>query len=143
MNKRGDFNMEIKACKRCGRMFQYITGKPICPRCKKDEEEIFQKVKEYLRENVGATTQEVCEATGATVGMIQGFLREGRLEVTAHSPLALNCEQCGIKIRTGRMCDQCKAKLGNAFEGAVKSMKTLKPAEHKEKERMRFLDSHK
>ncbi|MGL5677589.1 MAG: flagellar protein [Cellulosilyticaceae bacterium] len=133
--------MEVKTCRRCNKMFQYIGGKPICPRCKKKEEELFQVVKAYLRENVGATMEEVSEATGATLGMIQGFLREGRLEVTPDSPIALTCEQCGAKIRTGRFCDKCKNHLSNSLQDAANSMKPTVTKEAKEKERMRFLDS--
>lgn len=132
--------MNIKECKRCRRVFQYITGKPICPQCKKAEEEMFQVVKEYLRKNVGANMEEVSEATGASLGMIQGFLREGRLEVTADSPMALGCEKCGATIRSGRLCNKCKDSLSNALQSAANSMKPVHTAQ-KEKERMRFLDS--
>ncbi len=131
--------MEVKTCRRCNKMFQYITGKPVCPKCKKEEEVIFQQVKEYLRENVGASAEEVSEATEATISMIQGFLREGRLEVTVDSPLAMTCEQCGTKIRTGRMCDKCKANLANGLSGVAKGMVKVPEVKQEPKERMRSL----
>lgn len=114
--------MEVKSCKKCGKIFQYITGAPICPKCKKDEEELFQVVKAYLRENRGATMEEVCQATGASIKMIERYLKDGRLEVMPDSPIALSCEQCGTKIRTGRLCDRCRAKFNAELGAAAKSL---------------------
>lgn len=73
--------MQVKTCKRCNKLFQYVTGRQVCPKCRKREEELFGQVKDYLRENKGASMEEVSEATGASLGLIQSFLREGRLEV--------------------------------------------------------------
>lgn len=115
--------MEVKSCKRCGKIFQYITGAQICSRCKKDEEELFQVVKAYLRENRGATMEQVCEETGASVKMLERYLREGRLEVMPGSPITLNCEQCGAKIHTGRLCDKCRAKLNSDLGAAAQSLR--------------------
>lgn len=115
--------MEVKSCKRCGKIFQYITGIQLCPRCKKDEEELFQVVKAYLRENRGATMEEVCQETGASVKMIERYLRDGRLEVMPDSPMALSCEQCGTKIRTGRLCEKCRAKLNSDLGAAAQSLR--------------------
>ena len=135
--------MELRTCKKCGKIFQYITGAPICSRCKKAEEELFQVIKEYLRANKGASMEEVCEVTGASVKMIERYLREGRLEVTSDSPIALNCEQCGTKIRTGRLCDRCRARLNNGLSKAAQSIRDSNPVRRERtKERMRFLDSY-
>lgn len=135
--------MEVKACRKCGKIFQYISGPPICPRCKKKEEELFQEVKAYLRENKGATMQEVTEATGASAGMIERYLREGRLEVTTDSLISISCEQCGTQIRTGRLCDRCRTNLSSGLSAAAKSIQDSHPVRReKDKEKMRFLDSY-
>ena len=42
--------MDVRNCKNCGKMFNYI-GKPICPSCEKMLEEKFQEVKEYIKEH--------------------------------------------------------------------------------------------
>lgn len=135
--------MEVKACRRCGKIFQYITGAPICPKCKKVEEDLFQDVKAYLRENKGASMQEVTEATGASVSMIERYLREGRLEVTTESLISLSCEQCGAKIRTGRLCDKCRSNLSSDLSAAAKSIQdSHQVRREKDKEKMRFLNSY-
>lgn len=140
--------MQVKTCKRCNKLFQYVTGRVVCPKCRKREEELFGEVKDYLRDHKGASMEEVSEATGASLGLIQTFLREGRLEVTADSPIAIECEQCGTKIRTGRFCDKCRNTLAHGLGNAAKSMQAegrMKEEAQKDKEkaRMRFLDSLK
>lgn len=134
--------MEVRTCKRCNKLYQHVVGKQVCPKCRKKEEELFGEVKNYLREHKGATMEEVSEATGASLGLIQSFLKEGRLEVTPDSPIALSCEQCGIKIRTGRYCDRCTNNLAQGLSTAAKSIEDRQmPKKEKDKERMRFLDS--
>ena len=39
--------MNVRNCKECGRLFNYIAGPPICPACKEELEKKFQKAKEY------------------------------------------------------------------------------------------------
>ncbi|MGL4362143.1 MAG: hypothetical protein ACRCSG_02555 [Cellulosilyticaceae bacterium] len=135
--------MEIKVCKRCKKMFQYIAGRTICPACIKNEEDIFIKVKEYLRENRGADMNTVCEETGATTAMIQMFLREGRLEVATGSPLSMNCEHCGETISKGRYCEKCQKELQDSFSKVASTMAKKDDEKVIKKNRMHFLNSQK
>ncbi|MHC1749807.1 MAG: TIGR03826 family flagellar region protein [Cellulosilyticaceae bacterium] len=139
-------SMEIKSCRRCGAIFQYVTGKPICPRCRKKEEELFQEVKSFLRENPGSNMAQISEATGAPIPMIESFLREGRIEVTPDSPLGISCERCGAMIRTGKYCDKCRNEVASDLDGMARAMREDSKQEtvkQSEKERMRFLKSDK
>jgi flagellar operon protein (TIGR03826 family) len=136
--------MEVKSCKRCGKLFQYVTGKTVCPDCKKREEELFQIVKDYLREHPGAIIKEVSEETGASIPMIEGFLKAGRLQVSEDSPMSILCEKCGTKIKTGRFCNSCTHEIASQIQGEARDMKQEQVSKlnvNKEKERMRFLDS--
>ena len=54
--------MELMNCKNCKRLFNYIAGDPICPKCKELLEDKFQEVKKYIRENPGSNVDEVAEA---------------------------------------------------------------------------------
>ncbi|MBP3888953.1 MAG: flagellar protein [Cellulosilyticum sp.] len=133
--------MEVKVCKSCKRMFQHIAGPIMCPKCKAIEEDRFQIVKEYLRENPGASLADVSAETGIESKIILRFLREGRLEVSEDSPISLVCEQCGKKIFTGIRCSACEAQI-------LKSLNELKGHfVQKDTEdtsaRMRFLDAKK
>ena len=54
--------MNVRNCRKCGKLFNYISGMPICPACKDKLEEKFQTVKKYIRENRLADIKEVAEA---------------------------------------------------------------------------------
>jgi flagellar operon protein (TIGR03826 family) len=98
----------VRNCRRCGKLYNYIGGAPICSSCREKDEEDFKRVKEYLYENPGATLSEVANTLEVSVEKIRRFLREGRLEIVGDDGnMFLECENCGKAIRTGRFCDQC------------------------------------
>lgn len=134
--------MEVKVCRHCKKMFQYVAGEMICPKCKQIQEDQFQKVKEYLRENPGAAMNTVSEETKVTVKLIQKFLKEGRLEVVPGSPISLTCEKCGAPVLSGRYCNKCKSDLVNQLSDVVKDIKSAHEPD-KEIAKMRFLQSDK
>lgn len=133
--------MNVRNCRNCGRLFNYISGIVICPACKESLEAKFQEVKEYIREHKGAGIQEVAEACDVETAQIRQWLREERLEVTENSALFLNCESCGTPIRSGRYCDKCKTELTRDLNGILKdSQQRQKPVEDKAQgARMRFI----
>ncbi|NLX64562.1 MAG: flagellar operon protein YvyF [Clostridiaceae bacterium] len=100
----------------------HTTGPQICDACKKLEEEEFEKVRAFVREFPGATIQEVSRETGVSTHLIYRFLREGRLEVAESSPIALQCEHCGVRIKSGRFCITCSKRLANDMIRAGKSL---------------------
>lgn len=103
---------DVRNCKRCGKIFNYIGGQPICYTCKEQDEADFRRVKEYLYENPGATLSEVSSVLEISVERIKHYLREGRLEIVGNeSNLILDCEKCGKSIKTGRYCNECAKEL--------------------------------
>lgn len=136
--------MDVRTCKRCKKIFQHVAGPSICPRCKEKEEEMFQTVKTYLRENPGATISVISEETQVPVQLIDSFLRQGRLEVTPDSAIALSCEGCGTRIYTGRFCSKCHSGLIGDLAGAAKEITASRQPQQETKkqgEKMRFLKS--
>lgn len=113
---------EIRNCKRCKRIFTYVTGPQLCEVCKKKDEEDYEKVRKFLRDYPGATIQEVAQATEVSQQLIYRFLRDGRLEVASDSPIALLCENCGVRITSGRFCVDCSKKLANEMIATGKSL---------------------
>lgn len=91
--------MNVRNCRKCGKLFNYISGMPICPACKDKLEEKFQAVKKYIRENRLADIKQVAEDCEVEVGQIQQWIREERLEFTEDSPVKIPCENCGASIR--------------------------------------------
>lgn len=115
--------MELKQCPRCKKFFQYISGAPICLECKTQEEKEFTRVKEYLKENPKATLANLSEDLEIPVERITKFLKEGRLEVAPNSGIALQCEQCGRPITSGRYCKNCTSQLENDLKGSYNELK--------------------
>jgi len=135
--------MEVRVCHGCKKIFQYITGPIMCPRCKQLEEEMFLKVKDYLRENPGANVYEVNQETGVSAALIEKFLKQGRLQVAADSPMALTCERCARKISTGRYCNACKNEISAELNEMKRSFVESEKKHDDAGAKMRFLQSDK
>lgn len=136
--------MNVKNCRLCGRIYNYVAGPNICPACRDGMEAKFQEVKEYIRSHKGCGIQEVSEACDVEPGQIRQWLREDRLEVTEDSAIFLNCESCGAPIRSGRFCGKCTGSMMKGFNDALGSGQKAAPPKqpaHKDgdKAKMRFL----
>lgn len=135
--------MNIKNCRVCGRIYNYVSGPNTCPACRESLEAKFQEVKEYIREHKGAGIAQVAEACEVDAAQIRQWLREDRLEVTEDSPLYLTCETCGAPIRSGRFCEKCKNSVTRDLNDVLKAGRPQQPTlQKKNKEdgaKMRFL----
>jgi flagellar operon protein (TIGR03826 family) len=134
---------DVRNCRRCGHIFNYIGGIPICPTCKGQDEEDFKRVKSYLWDNPGATLSEVSTVLEITVEKIKGFLKEGRLEIIGgEGNMVLECEKCGKAIKSGRLCDDCTRGLSNELRSTAKEMSAVSEAEKDAKKAigMRYLN---
>lgn len=115
---------EVRNCKRCKRIFMFGgTGPQLCDECKRLEDEEFEKVRTFVRDFPGATVQEVSKETEVPTRLIYRFLKEGKLEVSEASPIALQCENCGARIKSGRFCIACSKRLANDMISAGKSLR--------------------
>jgi len=135
--------MNIRTCKNCGRMFNYI-GSPICPACRSKAEDEFQIAKKYIRDHPGCSAAEVAEVCEIELRQIRQWIREERLEFSSAAASGLNCERCGAMIKSGKYCDSCKREVASGINTVVDSTKP-KPTEaksklkEKEHDAMRFL----
>ena len=134
--------MDVRNCKKCGRMFNYAMGPAVCPRCKEDLEEKFQEVKKYVYEHQGCGIQEVSDECEVSTQQIKQWLKEERLEFSSDSQVMINCEKCGAPIRSGRFCDKCKMELSSGFKHSMGMDKPKEPVQKpakNERDKMRFL----
>lgn len=134
--------MNVRNCRKCGRIFNYVAGPPICPACREAEEEKFQEVKKYIQDHTGCSVAEVSEACDVTTSQIQTWLREERLELCEGSGIGLFCENCGASILTGRYCNKCKAAMAERLESSIRRPEAPKPKvpkDSRENPKMRFL----
>ena len=134
--------MEVRNCRGCGRIFNYVAGPHLCQICREKMEVKFQEVKEYIREHKGVGMREVSEACDVEMSQIQQWLREERLEVTEDSAIFITCEACGASIRSGRYCDECRYAMKSGFNNILNANKPQpqqKLSRDKDNPKMRFL----
>lgn len=110
--------MNVRNCKKCGRLFNYIAGMPLCQSCREAMEEKFQEVKKYVQQHRNAGVREVSEECEVEEKQIREWVREERLEFSEGTVAGIACESCGVAITTGRFCKQCKAALASTFSQA-------------------------
>lgn len=138
--------MEVKNCKGCGRLYNYIGGMyRLCPECMRKLEDKFQEVKQYIEDNPKAGMRDISEQCEVSTKQIEQWIREERLSFGEDSPIGIACEMCGTTIKTGRYCDKCKNDMANRL-GSMYGNKAAaadaadRERARREKARMRFLD---
>lgn len=134
--------MNVRNCRKCGRLFNYAIGPIVCPGCKEALDAKFKEVKEYIQKHPGCSMNDVAQDCEVETSQIQQWLREERLEFTNDSMVQLSCESCGTSIRSGRYCDKCKAELTNGFRSAIQTQRQAQPEPTKntsDKNKMRFI----
>lgn len=132
--------MEVKNCKNCGRLFNYLTGPRLCTECKQKLEEKFMEVRNYIRDNPNANISEISETMEVSTVQIHQWIREERLIFSEDSMVTIECENCGAAIRTGRFCEKCKAEVAKGLGNLYKSATPVMQKRDRDREKMRFLD---
>lgn len=138
--------MNVRNCRRCKKLFNYVVGAIVCPSCREELEAEFQKVKKYVQENRHSDIRTVSDACEVPVDQIRQWVREERLEFSDDSTVGLNCEKCGRMIKSGRYCDDCKRDMTQSFSrvmaaGRGTAANVEKPKPDRSNPKMRFLDS--
>lgn len=136
--------MDVRNCKSCSRLFNYIGGQPLCPECIKALDVKFDEVRDYVYDHPRAGMQQVAEDNDVSIAQIKRWIREERLAFSDDAQVGLECEGCGKMIRTGRFCEVCKAKYINDFSAIIKPK--VEPVKKQPKDqgvKMRFIDGRK
>ena len=134
--------MDVRTCRQCKRIFNYVSGPSICPACKQALEEKFQEVKKYIQDHPGVNIPVVAEECDVDAKQIKQWLREERLELSDSSASFLTCDSCGAAIRSGKFCEKCKSSMANNLQSVITPKKPKEPAmqkRDKENPKMRFL----
>lgn len=104
-------------------------GKDICPKCYRAEEELFQKMKSFLRENNDANIAQIAMAIECSAEQVERFIDSGRLEKTGMN-ISRPCQMCQMPIKSGRLCNDCNRQVtGQAGISAAKKDSTEKSSE--------------
>lgn len=116
---------DVRNCRKCGRIFNYIGGSPICPSCREQDEVDFKRIKDYLYDNPKASVTQVSVDLDISVEKIKRFLKDGRLEIADdEGNMILECENCGRSIKSGRYCPDCERSLASGFKNAATQFKS-------------------
>ena len=135
--------MELKNCEKCGRKFGAMSSETLCTKCSAENIETdFKKVRDYLYDNPGASVREVSEETGVAERIILKLLKDERIEIIDENNGLLNCERCGVSIKSGKICDGCKNELAKDLMGAAKTLRPEEKAPDKSKEKKKGADFH-
>lgn len=135
--------MDVRNCKSCGKLFNYFQGPPLCPTCISSLDKKFEEVKEYVYDHPRVDMQEVSEVFEVSISQIKQWIREERLAFADDSMIGIDCESCGVTIKTGRYCKHCKEKLARGFSDLYhkpEAKPKQKPVDPRDKSKMRFLD---
>ena len=130
--------MDVRNCKSCGKLYNYFGGQPYCPTCLSKLDDTFKEVKEYLYENPNTGIQEIAEMFHIGVPIIHRWVREERLAFSDNSSIGIECENCGVTIKTGRFCRKCKDNLATSLASAYTTKQTPVKEIQKTPARMRF-----
>ena len=129
--------MDVRNCKNCKRLFNYLGGDQICPACKEELENKFTQVRDYVWDNKNATMEQIAADNDVSVKQIKQWIREERLVLTDDSPISIECEVCGAPIKTGRYCAKCKKDIESNISRGI-NKKTIEPPKKKERENPKF-----
>ena len=135
--------MNVRNCRKCGKIFNYIVGPALCASCRDEAEKVYQEVKKFVQEHKGVSIPEVADACNVEPSQIRQWIREERLEFAEDSMIGIACELCGATIKTGRFCEPCKAKMATGLRNAISTPAPApvqkKPVNPKDNPKMRFL----
>jgi hypothetical protein len=126
--------MEVRACKNCRRLFNYVYGPELCPDCIHlvkgnpgaqqaapnkfglkpmimEDEKKLEQVKDFILANPKASITRISEVNNVSAAKLFEWIREERLEFSDDSEYAwFECAKCGAKIKSGVYCNRCRPK---------------------------------
>jgi len=132
--------LELKNCSWCGKVFAHPVDN-VCPKCRQEEEEDFEKVYEYLKKERNASIDDAHEATGVEKRRIIKFVRQGRFisDTGERFDIFVECENCGDPIREGKLCEKCAKTLKDEIDARTGMDEPDEPRKvRKKKERGRM-----
>ncbi len=120
----------MRNCPKCGNVFTFIRN-PICSDCQEIEDQIFETVRRYLKDNGDKTLEEVAEATEVSVKKILKYIKEGKIDIAGNENISYPCDNCGKPITSGAYCQSCASKLKNKFSNSFSKPVAQDPAKRK------------
>ena len=111
---REDFDLDPSTvvCTECSGVMRYKGGGTyVCQDCGHEVMDNYGKVRQFLEKRGPSNVFEISAGTGLSRAVVNNMLKDGRLQVSAHSSVNLICSRCGVPIRFGEYCNKCQADL--------------------------------
>lgn len=110
----------LKTCRRCKTPIHENSLQEYCSRCYKVIEDVFDKIREYLREYPGATAYEMEQRLEIPVHVINNFVKDGRLVEIPNGYLNIQCARCGCLLLSAhhKYCPSCEVDMRRGIQKA-------------------------
>ncbi len=72
-------NANLFNCEACGRVYIRKTDEKLCAECSKEYEELYFRVRRYLREHPNQNVLEIADALDVNVNHVLQLVGQGRL----------------------------------------------------------------
>jgi len=124
----------MRNCQSCGKA--YTSSNPTtCPDCVEEDSEVFNTVRQFIKDNPLVSVDVVEAATGVPAERIREYLRQGRIEAAEMSGPMLECERCGKPIYAGQYCVVCQSEIQKTFRSASVPSPKKRPADAAQKKK--------
>lgn len=113
-------NKKFNICKRCKTPIHENSLHEYCSRCYGVVEEVFDKIRKYLREYPGATAYEMEQRLEIPIHVINNFVKDGRLVEIPNDYLNIQCLRCGCLLLSAyhKYCPICEAEMRKDIQKA-------------------------
>ena len=73
--------MHLNVCKHCHKIFYHRIKTHSCEQCKKKDDELFERIKEYLEMYPNSNAMQIADGLDVNVYEVLQFMEEGRLTI--------------------------------------------------------------
>lgn len=118
---------KLSTCKRCKTPIHENSLREYCNRCYGIIEEVFDKIRNYLREYPGATAYEMEQRLDIPVHVINNFVKDGRLIEIPNEYLNIQCLRCGNLLLSAhhKYCPICEAEMRKDIQKAKEELSAM------------------
>ncbi|MBB6217705.1 putative amidophosphoribosyltransferase [Anaerosolibacter carboniphilus] len=138
MTRKNYSNIVVRTCKKCKKAIDERSLHDYCPDCFRIIDEVFEKIRAYLKEYPGATAFEIELETGIPYHVVNNFVRDGRLIEIENNLINIECKRCGCLLLSAnhKYCPRCRDEIQREMEHAKEQLQAPMPI--KEKAKMHF-----
>lgn len=123
--------MPLATCPRCKRMFNKVQT-PICASCEPEEEKDYERIRDVVAENPGASMEAVAKMAEVDVSVVRRMMDQGMVASTVPGD-SVKCGRCGAPAISAakKLCQACLDKMNLDMAKAQSQMRqsmTARPA---------------